>query len=104
MVLFKTVPAYSWIFIYIRKYWNLRNIVENSLKHGQDDSWEILPMYSLSRVSLYVERETRLKKSRVLWVTMFKTIKIYSKNHKIVEFSSYFIGFILEFKIFNWSS
>ena len=25
--LFKTVPAYSWIFIYFRKYWNLRNIV-----------------------------------------------------------------------------
>ena len=27
MELFKTVPAYSWLFIYFRKYWNLRNIV-----------------------------------------------------------------------------
>jgi len=26
MELFKTVPAYSWLFIYFRKYWNLRNI------------------------------------------------------------------------------
>ena len=23
----KTVPAYSWLLIYFRKYWNLRNIV-----------------------------------------------------------------------------
>ena len=28
MELFKTVPAYSWLFIYFRKYWNLRNIVK----------------------------------------------------------------------------
>ena len=26
MELLKTVPAYSWIFIYFRKYWNLCNI------------------------------------------------------------------------------
>ena len=29
MELFKTVPAYSWLFIYFRKYWNLRNIQWN---------------------------------------------------------------------------
>ena len=23
----KTVPAYSWLFIYFRKYWNLRNVI-----------------------------------------------------------------------------
>ena len=34
---FKTVPAYSWPFIYFSKYWNLRNIVLNSLKNCQDD-------------------------------------------------------------------
>ena len=28
MELFKTVPAYLWLFIYFRKYWNLRNIVQ----------------------------------------------------------------------------
>ena len=37
MELFKTVPAYSWLFIYFRKYWNLRNKVLNSLKNCQDD-------------------------------------------------------------------
>ena len=26
MELFKTVPEYSWLFIYFRKYWNLSNI------------------------------------------------------------------------------
>ena len=70
-------------------------------------SWETLSLKESKNINvlrkkyIYVEREARLKKSRVLWVTMFKTIKIYSKNYKIVKFSSYFIGFILEFKIFN---
>ena len=32
MELFKTVPAYSWLFIYFRKYWDLRKIVKTPLK------------------------------------------------------------------------
>ena len=37
MELFKTVPAYSWLFIHYRKYLDLRKIVKNPLKICQDD-------------------------------------------------------------------
>ena len=37
MKLFKTVPTYSWLFIYFHKYWNLRNIICNPLKNCQGD-------------------------------------------------------------------
>ena len=32
MELFKTVLAYSWLFIYFRKYWNLRYVVKKLIK------------------------------------------------------------------------
>ena len=32
MELFKSVPTYSWLFIYFRKYSDLRKIVKNPLK------------------------------------------------------------------------
>ena len=40
MKLFKTVPAYSWLFIYLGKYWDLRKIVYKPLQNCQDDIWQ----------------------------------------------------------------
>ena len=48
MELFTTVPAYSWLFIYFRKYWNLRSAVLTFIGYKQTDK----PNLYIDRIKL----------------------------------------------------
>ena len=50
MELFKTVPAYSLLFIYFRKYWDLRKTVKTQLNNCQDDISKIFSINLIFRV------------------------------------------------------
>ena len=55
MELLKTVPAYSWLFIYFRKYKDLRKIVKNPLKKIVKTTFDVVLMCSY--ISLIYEHD-----------------------------------------------